>query len=259
VGVGVSNSLPGGGATAVAVRYRFLTRAGVRPSGAVGAFAIEITVSNLVLAALFGAGLALALTSLPPSPLYRVAGIAMVAVFAAAAVGLVLFARGRSRATAIAASLARRLSPSLRERIVGFVDLAAGTVAEVLSGRRRLGVATAWAAANWLLDAAALWVLLAAFGFAAQPAPLLVVYALATIIGMIPITPGGLGVVEGLLVPSLIAIGAPPDTAVLGVTAWRLVQFWMPIPLGAAAAVSLNGAPWVALQRFAVAHLRRPA
>jgi uncharacterized protein (TIRG00374 family) len=243
VGVGVSNSLPGGGATALAVRYRLLSRMGVRPSGVAGSLAVEIVVSNLVLAALFATGLLFSIASLPAGPVYRIAGVGMIAVFAAAGAGLVLLSRGNERAVAFTASVCRRLSADHRQRVTDFVALAAGTVAEVLSGRRRLGVATFWATSNWLLDAAALWVLLAAFGYRADPAQLLVVYGLATLVGMIPITPGGLGVVEGLLVPSLIALGAPADAALLGVTAWRLAQFWMPIPVGALAAASLAAGP----------------
>jgi uncharacterized membrane protein YbhN (UPF0104 family) len=36
------------------------------------------------------------------------------------------------------------------------------------------------------------------------------------------------------------AFGAPSAIAILGVISWRLVQFWLPIPAGAAAYVSLR-------------------
>jgi uncharacterized membrane protein YbhN (UPF0104 family) len=56
--------------------------------------------------------------------------------------------------------------------------------------------AAGWAAANWLLDAAALFVFIAAFGHVEGPDGLLVAYGLANVLAAIPITPGGLGIVE---------------------------------------------------------------
>ena len=48
-----------------------------------------------------------------------------------------------------------------------------------------------WAAANWLLDAASLWVFVAAFGHVISPVDLLTAYGLANILAAMPITPGG--------------------------------------------------------------------
>jgi uncharacterized membrane protein YbhN (UPF0104 family) len=44
-------------------------------------------------------------------------------------------------------------------------------------------------------------------------------------------------------VPLLVALGATYQTALLGVIAWRLLQFWMPMPLGALSALSLLARP----------------
>ena len=57
-------------------------------------------------------------------------------------------------------------------------------------------------------------------------------YGLANVLGAIPITPGGLGIIEGVLTPSLVGFGVPRAAAVLGVLSWRLVNFWLPIPVG---------------------------
>ena len=56
----------------------------------------------------------------------------------------------------------------------------------------------------------------------------------------IPVTPGGLGVVEAVLVPSLVAFGATRGTAIVAVICYRLVNFWLPIPVGAGAYLSLR-------------------
>jgi hypothetical protein len=67
-----------------------------------------------------------------------------------------------------------------------------------------------------------------------------VAYAVTGVIAAIPVTPGGLGVVETVLPSLLITFGAPAGAAGAAVLAWRLVQFWMPIPLGGLAYASLR-------------------
>ncbi|HEY2214782.1 MAG TPA: flippase-like domain-containing protein, partial [Acidimicrobiales bacterium] len=97
-----------------------------------------------------------------------------------------------------------------------------------------------WAAANWLLDATSLFVFLFAFGVHVDPIDVLVAYGLANILAVIPITPGGLGVVEVTVVSILTGFGVPVAAASAGVLAWRLVNFWLPIPFGGAAYLSLR-------------------
>jgi uncharacterized protein (TIRG00374 family) len=99
------------------------------------------------------------------------------------------------------------------------------------------------AAINWLLDLASLWVFLLAFGFSANPTHLLVAYGLACLVGLVPITPGGLGIIEGVLVPAIIAFGTPHGIALLGVLSWRLVEFWLPLPIAVLAYGSLRAGP----------------
>jgi hypothetical protein len=52
---------------------------------------------------------------------------------------------------------------------------------------------------------------------------------------MIPLTPGGLGFVEVGLTAMLVAAGIPGPDATLATLAYRLFQFWLPIPAGAIA------------------------
>jgi hypothetical protein len=97
-----------------------------------------------------------------------------------------------------------------------------------------------WAAANWLLDAASLWVFVAAFSHFISPVDLLLAYGLANILAAIPITPGGLGVVEFVLVSMITGFGPTAGQALSGVLAYRAVNFWLPIPFGGLAYGSLE-------------------
>jgi uncharacterized protein (TIRG00374 family) len=77
-----------------------------------------------------------------------------------------------------------------------------------------------------------------------NPIDLLVAYGLANVLAVIPLTPGGLGVIEGVLIPTLVGFHVPKGVAVFAVLAYRLVNFWLPIPIGGAAYLSLRIGPW---------------
>ena len=65
-------------------------------------------------------------------------------------------------------------------------------------------------------------------------------YRRANLLATVPISPGGLGVTEGLLIPFLFGFGTSPVEAVLGVIHWRLFELWAPIPLCVIAYASMR-------------------
>ena len=75
-----------------------------------------------------------------------------------------------------------------------------------------------------------------------QPAfgPLAVAYAAANIASAIPVTPGGLGVIEVTLVAITVGFGAPRATAVIAVLGYRVVNYWLPLLPGALAYLRLR-------------------
>jgi hypothetical protein len=79
--------------------------------------------------------------------------------------------------------------------------------------------------------------LLALYAIDASPNPwsVLLAFVAASVLSMIPITPGGLGFVEAGLTATLIAAGIGADAAVAATLLFRLVSFWIPLPIGAAA------------------------
>jgi hypothetical protein len=83
-------------------------------------------------------------------------------------------------------------------------------------------------------------VFLLAFGYRAGVDGLIVAFGLAYVLAAIPITPAGLGVVEATMIALLTFFGADRGTATLGVVSYRLINFWLPIPLGALAYLSLQ-------------------
>ena len=118
------------------------------------------------------------------------------------------------------------------DKVRALIAKVADRITPLVTNRRTLWAAFMWAALNWLLDAACLWVFIWSFGRVISPIDLLVAYGLANIFAAIPITPAGLGIIEGVLIPTLVGFGLPHSQAILAVLSYRLVNFWIPIPVG---------------------------
>ena len=240
---GVNNAVPGGGPTSTAVKYRMLTLAGTPAANAVTGTTVEIATSVLTLGGIFGITVAATAATVHGNPEYIVAGVVVGGVAVLSLLGVVLLTRRRERTLEFvrrASHWIPYLSPELG---VSFVGMIADQLDEYRSRRGRIAVAVAWAAGNWLLDVAALFVFLLAFGFSEDLLHLLVAYSLACLVGLVPITPGGLGIIEGVLVPTIVGFGTPQGIALLGVLTWRLAQYWLPMPLAVLAYASLKAGP----------------
>ena len=102
---------------------------------------------------------------------------------------------------------------------------------------------------------------MAAFGRFVNPAELFAAYGIANVAGVLPVTPAGLGVIDSVAPLLLVSFGVTRSVATLGVLGWRLVNFWLPIPAGAAAYVSLKvprGAGLKAIRAAVASLLSRP-
>jgi putative heme transporter len=86
--------------------------------------------------------------------------------------------------------------------------------------------------ANWLTDIGVLAMSILALGGAVPWRSLLLIYGLATLIGSLGITPGGIGLVEGTLCLGLVSTGLPAALALAAVLLYRLVSFWLVMATG---------------------------
>ncbi len=236
----VSHVLPGGTAGGDALGYRLLTEESVSGPEAGFALGSQGIGSALVLNVILWVALLVSIPVTGFNPLYATAAAVGIVLFAIATALVLLLTRGKRRSAAVLERLACHL-PFLNEATV---DRVVKEVSErILTMARDPGLlrrSVVWAAANWLLDAVSLFVFLMAFGHVENPDGLFVAYGLAYVLAAIPITPGGLGVVEAVLVPTLVGFGSPAGVALLGVVSYRLVNFWLPIPVGGVAYLSLK-------------------
>lgn len=84
-----------------------------------------------------------------------------------------------------------------------------------------------------LLGAVMLWAALAAVGGGNRPVVALVAYAISTLFGIVGLLPGGLGFVEVGAVAVLVSFDTPVGVAAAAVVVFRVLQFWLPLAVGA--------------------------
>lgn len=95
--------------------------------------------------------------------------------------------------------------------------------------------ALALALANWGADLATLVFCIWTVHAAVPWRGIVIAYALTQISASIPVTPGGLAVVEASLATLLVAYGMGSTDAVTVVVLYRLISFWVLVPIGWAA------------------------
>jgi uncharacterized protein (TIRG00374 family) len=229
---------PGGGATGTAVQARMLADAGFDLTTA----ATAVTVQSLLVTASL---VALPIVVIPgvitgtelPQSLLQAAWVGAAVFVILAVIGTLLLATRRpvcmlGNVVARAVNVFRRKRP----KITGMGDRLLSERDEI---RARLGSrwiqAVAAAVGRWGFEYLVL--LLALYAIDARPNPwaILLAFVAASVLSMIPITPGGLGFVEAGLTATLVAAGINADAAVAATLLFRLVSFWVPLPIGAAA------------------------
>ena len=201
----------------VALNARFLQRQGVEPAvavGSVGLAQLAMFVSHLLLLVLFGvlAGTGPQASFSPPQG----AVIAVLVVVLIALIGLSVPA-GRRLLVARVRPLLSQVVPRLVAVFQHPARLATG-----LGGALVLNLAYVLC-----LDAST-----RAFGGQLTLPAVAVVYLAGAVVGSAVPTPGGLGGVEAAMSAGLTAAGLNGATAISAVLLYRLVTFWLPIPVG---------------------------
>ena len=236
--------------------YRLLTLSGVAGPDAGFALATAGLGSAVLLNVILWTGLLISIPLRGFSPVYvtaAVIGVFLIGVFFGVVLSLVW---GRDTSVRAVKYVARRLRMN-PDRAAEVVHRLADRLRDLLDDKVLLRRVAIWGTLNWLLDAASLWVFLYALGATLSLDGLLVSFGLANLFAAIPITPGGLGIVEGIYIPTLVAFGVSPSVAALGVPIYRLAQFWLPMLGGAISYLSLRIGPWAIGTREQIGRLPR--
>jgi uncharacterized protein (TIRG00374 family) len=238
----VSHVTPLGSATGTLVNVSTLEEEGVPAATTSEGTALTSLVSTTALIALFCCGFVATAGRHLPQAYLITAGIALVLVVAVLAAVLVIGAHPAvaGRAGRWAATVARRFRPGIDPARAAATASRLATLARSALTGRSFWISFGLAAGDLLTDLLSLDLMFVAFGYQPGFGPLAVAYAAANIASAIPITPGGLGVVEVALVAITVGFGAPRATAVLAVLGYRLVNYWLPLLPGAVAYLRLR-------------------
>jgi uncharacterized protein (TIRG00374 family) len=241
----VSHLTPFGSATGTLVNASTLESEGIAATTTGEAIALTSLTSTIALIVLFGAGFA-ATAGRHVSHQYLV--IAFIVIFLVVAALAAVLAVGAhpdvaGRAGRWAASLAKHVRPGIDpEQAAQTSRRLASLARSALTGRtfaRSFGLASG----DLLFDLLSLDLVFLALRYQPGFGPLAVAYGAANIASAIPLTPGGLGVIEVTLVAISVGFGTPRATAVLAVLGYRIVNFWLPLIPGAVAYIRLRLRP----------------
>jgi uncharacterized protein (TIRG00374 family) len=216
-------SLPGGGAFASVYAFRQFRRLGADDVLAGWTIVAVTVLSSLGLA--FVGGLDLALADGDAAVRDVVGGLAGVALLAAAFT--VLVRRGTvERWVCRVLRVSQRVTGRPRGRIAALVAETQQRLATVRPSKGQWAAGFGMATANWVWDCAALVASFLAVGAGVPWKGLLLAYGAAQLAANLPITPGGLGVVEGGLTVALVAAGGAKSPTIAAVLIYRLLSFW---------------------------------
>ncbi len=234
-GNAISLIVPGGAAAGAAVQFRMLGATGMDPTEAVsgltafsflgigGLLALPVFVLPVVL---FGAPVS--------SGLADAAFIGAVGFVLFLALGVVVMTTdGPLRTVGRVVQTARNRMLPKRSPLRGLPErlIEQRTVIRTVLGQQ-WWQATLLSGGRLLFDYLCLLFCVRAVGYDPRPSIILLAYAVAGVIGLVPITPGGLGIVEASLSGLLVLAGLSGAEAVLATLAYRLASYWLPMMAG---------------------------
>lgn len=231
-GNGLRVSMPGGAAWAASFTFDQLRRRGANRVLAVYVVAVAWLMSALALiilliCAVYAGGS----TGLAPS--LRVMAGLLAAALLTVTLGAVITRRwAPARAILSQAVAAGERLPRWVRRLTHLARRVDPRTSGVRTSRRLYATTFSNAMFNWVADCGCLVGCVLNVTGHVPWRGILLVYVVAQVGASLPITPGGLGVVEGALTVGLVAYGMTTAQALASVLLYRIISFWALIPIG---------------------------
>lgn len=245
-GLAAAHLFSAGGVGGAAVTYRVLQKRGMPHSRVLIAVIFQNAFAYSVLFALFAFGLvALVIRGQANDVALVIASLFLLLLLVLAGYGFWLLNHPsalRRTARQVVGWLGRRSSridvslSQLDEWLDGVVD---GWRLLRHDGRRHIRT-LGFAGGYWAFDIACLLLVMVAFHQWLSVAYVLIAYGVANVAGTFSPTPGGLGAVEAVMIALLAGSGLASGAAVAVVLVYRLINFWLPIPIGLGTYLSLR-------------------
>jgi uncharacterized protein (TIRG00374 family) len=241
--IAITDSLPTGSVVATIFTYRQYRRRGADEVLAGWAIIALLVVTSVTLAVIAATGVGIAGSE---SSSFDLVGVTIGILLLTLVLGGLFVQRrillwGLSKVS----KLLTTLMPRSRLKPDALLEHLIERLAAVHLPLKRAIAPVIWGFANWVLDCGCLVLSFAALGVGVPWRGLLLAYGAGQLAANLPITPGGLGVVEGSLVIALVAYGGAETSTVAAVFLYRLMSFWGELPFG-----------WVAWAWLARSHRR---
>lgn len=226
----LNNSLPAGNAVAAVYGFRWFRRFGADDTLAVWAMVGTLIASMVSLSLVAAAGLALATGEGASFDLIPVLiGVLLITMAVGA---LFVYERPLLLVLTWTLGLSRSILRRPRGNTAAQVEQIVRRVTSVKLRWRRIVTIVVWGTANWLFDCACFAMMFLAIDASIPWKGLLLAYGAGQLAAALPITPGGLGAVEGSITIALVAFGGAHVATVDAVLLYRLISFWLVLVIG---------------------------
>jgi len=229
-GNAMNTTLPGGGAFATVFAYRQFRRRGADEALTTWTVVAFTLLTALTLSLLAAVGLWISGSDGPVAGLWPL--IPLLLAVPVALVVVLMWPRFLAVVAIPPLRWLRRRTGLPRVDPVPVVTRLVDRLGAVSPGIADWAAGFGWALSNWITDCLCLILAFEAVGASVPWRGLLVAYGAAQVAANLPITPGGLGVVEGSLTIALVAYGGSTAGSVAAVLLYRILSFWVPMPIG---------------------------
>ncbi len=226
----ITNSLPIGNAFSSVYGFRWFRRFGADNTLAVWALVGTLVAASVSLSLLAILGLGVATqegASLDLVPVLIGTFIVLLGIGS-----LFVYERPLHALLSWALKFSVALTGRPRGDTVALIDRVVAWMTAVRLNWTQIGRIIAWGTINWLLDCACFAMMFLALDVPIPWKGLLLAYGAGQLAASLPITPGGLGVVEGSITVALVAFGGPEASTAYAVLLYRLISFWMILVVG---------------------------
>jgi uncharacterized protein (TIRG00374 family) len=233
----IAISLPAGPALSAGFAFRQYRLSGASRSTATTVTVLSGLFSFLALAVLYVSGLLAAVAVPAVKAIGRNPDLTMIVLIIAVSMALLL---SRLRSNQQAREGHERRRPGRVEALAArWPRLGSGLrqLTDTLATARAVPVrhwllALATGVWNWLFELGCLFASTKAFGLELSIVELAAIYLGVQIVRQIPLTPGGIGMIEAALLTGMVSAGAGQNAAAAAVLLYRMLSCWLIIPIG---------------------------
>ena len=121
-----------------------------------------------------------------------------------------------------------KLENQIHEAIMGFQE----TMKLLISNKKGLAYTLTLSFVIWIFEIIRVYLVFLSFGANVNPIIIGEVFIVACLVGMIPLLPGGLGAIDGLMIIFYSAAGISSSVSAAATVIERLISFWMTTIIG---------------------------